>query len=179
MAAATGVRDDSGKRGIRPRTILAPVFAWLVVACVVAVYLNQRGRWSTLTGSEAYRDCFGSPPAEGLRLLEAASFRHYRYTGAMLGMECYVRAEGPSGSPGSDLPGAKGEWRDAPMAGGNLGLQARLDGRKLSRVPGWFLGGDLPDSARAREDDQGKWLYIRSPGSPRILIAGGWKTTGR
>jgi hypothetical protein len=179
MAEASGAAGESGGRGLKPRVILAPVLAWLVVACVLGIYLNQRGRWRALAGPEAYRDCFGSPPAEGLRLLEAASFRHYRYTGEMLGMECYVRAEGEFDASGPPGAGAAEGWRDAPILGGNLELQTRLDGRRLTRVPDWFLRSALPDSARVREDGQGRWLYIHAIGSPQMLIAGGWRTTGR
>lgn len=176
MADRPGTPEAHTGRGIKPRTILAPILAWLIVAVVVAVYVNQRGKWRSLTGPEAYLDCFGSPPAEGLRLLNAASFRHYRYSGEMLAMECYVEAEGSFDSSGTTGPGDVKNWRDAPLLGGNLGLQSRLDGRKLSRVPQWFLNSDLPDSARAREDDRGRWLYVHTIGSPRILIAGGWRT---
>ena len=80
--------------GIRPRTILAPVLAWLAAASVLAIYLNQRGHWRALEGDAAYRDCFGSAPPDSVRVIRAASLRRYRYTGEMLAMECYVRAEG-------------------------------------------------------------------------------------
>ncbi len=202
MADREGTPEPTAGRGIKPRTILAPILAWLIVAVVVAVYVNQRGKWKSLAGQEAYVDCFGSPPADGLRLLNAASFRHYRYSGEMLAMECYAEAEGRFDSSGTASPGGvqsgvqseakdgpesdpKGHaddwtdaegWRDAPLLGGNLGLQSRLDGRKLTRVPQWLLNAELPDSARVREDDRGRWLYVHAIGTPRLLIAGGWLT---
>jgi hypothetical protein len=174
-----GGDDDAGDRGIRPRTILSPVLAWLAAAFVLAVYLNQRGHWRSLEGAAAYRDCFGSPPAEGLRLVNAASFRRYRYTGEMLAMECYAQVEGEFDSSAAGWGGDGNGWRNAPRLDSKGGLVKLLAGHGLARAPEWFLRPAAPDSARVGEENQGKWFYVHAPGTPRLLIAGGWLAKDR
>jgi hypothetical protein len=177
MAERFGAAEDTGGRGIQPRTILAPVLAWLAVACVLGLYLNQRGRWRSRDGLEAYRDCFGSTPAEGLRLQNAASFRHYRYTGELLAMECYAQVEGEFDSAG--WPGSGKGWRSTPSLGDEGGSRTLLAGHGLSRAPEWFLRSSASDSAHVVADDQGRWFYVHVFGSRELLIAGGRQTQQR
>lgn len=177
--------DAPGDRGIRPRTILAPVLAWMAVAFILALYLNQRGHWRSAAGTAAYRDCFGSLPAGDSTLLRAASWRHTRYTGEMLSMECYAEVEGDFDRPRapdssrSGWPGAGSGWSAAPGLGEKGGLRALLARHGLSRAPEWFARAQVPDSARVGEEDQGKWFYVHVIGSRRLLIAGSWKAKER
>jgi hypothetical protein len=178
IGGTSGPGDGGADPGIRPRTILGPVLAWLAAACVLAVYLNQRGHWRSLDGGEAFRDCFGSPPPQGSRLLQAASFRRYRFTGEMLAMECYAQVEGEPDSSGAGWGAAAG-WRNAPGLGAKGGLRTLLAGHGLTRAPDWFLRAAAQDSARVGEENQGKWFYLHAPGTSRLLIAGGWLAKGR
>jgi len=149
--------------------VLAPVLAWLAVAAVVGIYFDQRGQWKMLAGAEAYRDCFGSPPPAYFRLIRCEAYRHYRYTGEMLSMECYVRAAGEFDTSGND-------WKDAHPLAESGGLPALLKEQGLGHVPAWFR---LPaDTARAKvlRADGGRLFSIYPVGDRGILIAGGWLT---
>jgi hypothetical protein len=149
--------------------ILAPVLAWLAVAVVAAAYFNDRGHWKSLAGPEGYRDCFGAPPPADLRLVRCEAFRHYRYTGELLSMECYVRAEGEFDTSG-------GDWKEARPLGETGGLPALLREQGLTRIPEWFR---LPaDAGRAKvlRSGGGRLFSIYPAGDRGILIAGGWLT---
>lgn len=164
--------------GIRPAHILAPVLAWLAVGIALFLYFNPRGRWKTLTGTEAYRDCFGQPPGEGFRLLRSESLRHYRLTGEMLSMECYAQAEAEAKAlgEGGTGPAGEGAWIDAPPFRDGSGLAALLQAHGMSRPPEWFRlpEGAPPDSIRV--GTRGPWFSIRVGSGPGVLLGGGWRT---
>jgi hypothetical protein len=152
--------------------VLAPVLAWLAVAVVAGIYLNQRGRWDSLSGAAGYRDCFGAPPPADLRLIRCEARRRFRYTGELLAMECYVQAQGEFDTSGSD-------WKDAGPLRESGGLASLLRERGLIRAPGWFrLPGDTARAKVLRSGD-GRLFSIYPVGAGGILIAGGWRTKGR
>jgi hypothetical protein len=149
--------------------ILAPLLAWLAVGVVLLIYFDQRGRWTILSGTEGYRDCFGAPPPANFRLVRCEALRHYRLTGEMLAMECYVRAEGDFDTSGSD-------WKGAPALGETGRLPRLLRDAGLTRVPAWFSLGPDGRQARVMRSGGGRLLSIYPAGKDGILIAGGWLT---
>jgi len=166
--APLGPPDPPGSGGLRV-WILAPLLAWLAVAVILFVYFDQRGRWTTLAGTDGYRDCFGSPPPANFRLLRCEALRHYRLTGELLAMECYVQAEGEFDTSGSD-------WKAAPTLKETGELPRLLHDEGLIRIPSWF---GLPiDTSRAKvlHSGGGRLLSIYPAGKDGILIAGGWLT---
>ncbi len=167
-SAPSGPPDPPGSGGLRV-WILAPLLAWLAVAVVLFVYFDQRGRWTSLAGMDGYRDCFGAPPPANFRLIRCEALRHYRLTGELLAMECYVRAEGEFDTSGSD-------WKDAPSLRETGGLPQLLRDEGLIRIPAWFgLTGDA-SRAKALRSGGGRLLSIYPAGKDGILIAGGWLT---
>lgn len=152
--------------------ILGPILAWLAVAVVAGLYLNQRGRWTSLSGPDAYRDCFGSRAPENLRVLRSESFRLARYTGELLKMECYVRAEGGIDTSGPAWKAARG-LQDAEA------LRAYLRDRGLARPPEWFRLPEGAGPAKAIESEGGRLFSIYPAGEGSVLIGGGWRTRER
>lgn len=149
--------------------ILAPLLAWLAVAVVLCLYFDQRGRWTTLAGTDGYRDCFGAPPPANFRLVRCEALRHYRLSGELLAMECYVQAEGEFDTSGND-------WKGAPALRETGGLPRLLRDEGLVRVPAWF---NIPiDTGRAKvlHSGGGRLVSIYPAGKDGILIAGGWLT---
>lgn len=167
-----GTPHPPGSGGLRV-WILAPLLAWLAVAVILFVYFDQRGRWTTLSGMNGYRDCFGSPPPANFRLIHCEALRHYRLTGELLAMECYVQAKGEFDTSGSD-------WKVAPSLGETGGLPKLLRDEGLIRIPAWFglPGNALGDTSHAKvlHSGGGRLLSIYPAGKEGILIAGGWLT---
>lgn len=167
-AAPLGPTDPPGSSGLRV-WILAPLLAWLAVAVILFLYFDQRGRWTALAGMNGYRDCFGSPPPATFRLIRCDALRHYRLTGELLAMECYVQAKGEFDTSGSD-------WKEAPSLKETGGLPKLLRDEGLIRVPPWFaLSGDA-SGAKVLRSGGGRLLSIYPAGKDGILIAGGWLT---
>lgn len=152
--------------------ILGPLFAWLAVVVVACLYFNQRGRWTSLSGPEGYRDCFGGPPPAGLRLIRGESFRHTRYTGQLLAMECYVRAEGEFDTSGV-------AWKQARTLAEAGGLPALLRDRGLAHAPDWFRMPSEAAPAKVMASEGGRLFSIYPAGEGGLLIGGGWKTRER
>jgi len=168
MARDEKPAEPAGSGGLRI-WILAPLLAWLAVGVVLLVYFDQRGRWTELSGTDGYRDCFGAPPPADFHLIRCQAFRHYRLTGEMLAMECYVRAEGGFDTSGSD-------WKAAPALGETGGLPRLLRDAGLVRVPAWFRIAADTCHAKILRSGGGRLLSIYPAGENGILIAGGWLT---
>ena len=157
--------DQDGESGIRPRTVLFPVFAWLIASVLAFLYFNQRGRWEVRLGGDAYRDCYGGPPPSGLRLLACESRRQYRLTGELLRMECYARAESDSAGPWKAGAGIR------PLDG-TEGLPALLRAHGLVRVPEWFRLPAGADTAGIGVREGERWFALGAEGKAWILMAG-------
>ena len=136
---------------------------------VLFLWANPRGRWKSASGDEGYRACFGAPPPPGLLLIRSEAVRHYKLTGELLALECYVQAEGEFDTSGSG-------WRDARTLGAEGGLDSVLRGQGLTRVPAWFRAADGGGRAKVAHSAEGRLVSIYPIGEDGLLIAGGWLT---
>jgi hypothetical protein len=169
MAQERNSGTRNAGRGIGRAVILAPVLAWIAAAILAAAYFNQRGLWKTASGDEAYRICFGASPPPELAIDSSEAYRHYRYTGELLAVECYVRGEG-----GFDT--SSSEWRAARPVPDNAALDSLLTAEGLSRAPPWFRNASELGRARLLRSAGGRIFSLYPVGGKGILIVGGWRT---